>query len=629
MKINVKRCQTSQYVVFTILLLLPLLVQAQYMEGPTEVTAEEEYNYHFRDLIGYEGQTATWTAGNFFDITYGQGEKVTGLGASATYRFNYPDMYFVEVSLSDGPSGSMVVYALPRQPSIVSIEPAVLCETGTVRITAVYPSANIYGQNFRWYTSSTGGSPIATGATLEQFISSTTTYYVSTTAPSGESRNRTPVTVTVTTNTVAMPSVTMAYGIVGADVTVRASGADNGVRYTWQSNLGGGPRTTTEDHTSYLAPPESTFTFVSVRLDNGVCQGPIAWIPITVYPKPVLTGSGLAMGEDATLVCSAGYDSYTWYLNGNPVYTSSQNTYSTDIPGVYKVVVTKNGASGESNTVTVGTGQFDNQDENYIITNAVQQKEVSTFEAVASLNRKGNMQTTQYYDGIGRPMQSVSTQGSPLGYDIIQPVVYDSYGRETKKYLPVVTKTHDGWYKPDVIDNTGNYAGWAATNAYNNGAGDKIDDSSQPYAETVFETSPLNRVLKQGAPGVPWQPVAGSTYADPADDHSIKKAYVYNGPAEVILLDYNETTKRIGLAATIYYVENRLYVNKTKDEHNNEVIEYVDKDGHTILKKVETKEGSQTVYAETYYIYDDFGNLMVVLPPEAMKRVRTIFNIQP
>ena len=61
---------------------------------------------------------------------------------------------------------------------------------------------------------------------------------------------------------------------------------------------------------------------------------------------------------------------------------------------------------------------------------------------------------------------------------------------------------------------------------------------------------------------------------------------------------------------------------------NHEVIEYIDKEGRTILKKVETLENGLSVFAETYYIYDDFDNLVMVLPPEAMKRVKTVL-IQP
>src|SRR3984885_4730405 len=45
-------------------------------------------------------------------------------------------------------------------------------------------------------------------------------------------------------------------------------------------------------------------------------------------------------------------------------------------------------------------------------------------------------QTTQYYDGLGRPLQTVAKQVTPLQNDLVTPFIYDSYGREQFKYLP-------------------------------------------------------------------------------------------------------------------------------------------------------------------------------------------------
>src|SRR5215213_3660610 len=56
-------------------------------------------------------------------------------------------------------------------------------------------------------------------------------------------------------------------------------------------------------------------------------------------------------------------------------------------------------------------------------------------------------QTTQYYDGLGRPLQTVSKKGSlatgnsPV--DMIEPVVYDNSGREQYKYLPSPSTASD------------------------------------------------------------------------------------------------------------------------------------------------------------------------------------------
>jgi hypothetical protein len=267
------------------------------------------------------------------------------------------------------------------------------------------------------------------------------------------------------------------------------------------------------------------------------------------------------------------------------------------------------------------------QSVNYIISNTIQVKSVTTQAAVPALTNAENAQTIQYFDGLGRPMQTVSTQGSPLENDVVQPIVYDAFGRETRKYLAVVPNSTNGGYQAGIIGTDGNYAGNVAD--FYSTPGDGIADDAKPYAETIFEPTPLNRVLRQGAPGTSWQPNASGTYANPAPaDHSIKNDYVLNSSEEVLLFKYNKEMKSVGTGASAYYEVNQLQVNKTKDEHNREMIEYVDKEGKMILRKIETVEAGVTIYAETYYIYDDFGNLVVVLPPEATKRIRTLLSSQ-
>lgn len=48
---------------------------------------------------------------------------------------------------------------------------------------------------------------------------------------------------------------------------------------------------------------------------------------------------------------------------------------------------------------------------------------------------------TQYLDGLGRPLQTISWQASPGKQDIVAPVVYDVFGREQYKYLPYTSPT--------------------------------------------------------------------------------------------------------------------------------------------------------------------------------------------
>ena len=56
---------------------------------------------------------------------------------------------------------------------------------------------------------------------------------------------------------------------------------------------------------------------------------------------------------------------------------------------------------------------------------------------------------TQYFDGLGRPLQTVIKQGSletgGTATDMVSAIVYDDFGREKYKYLPFVANTTGGY----------------------------------------------------------------------------------------------------------------------------------------------------------------------------------------
>jgi len=226
-----------------------------------------------------------------------------------------------------------------------------------------------------------------------------------------------------------------------------------------------------------------------------------------------------------------------------------------------------------------------------------------------------------YCDGLGRPNQTVSVQSSPLKRDIIQPVVYDPFGREFRKYLPFVADG-SGYRDNTTIINatTGAYMGDAA-NFYNNAA--IADDGGKPFAETRFEPSSISRTIEQGAPGPVWQPDATDSYT--STDRTIKFAYETNAANEVRLWTYSAptTANPSGVLTSAFYSANQLYKTKTKDEQYHEVIEYKDKEGKVVLKKVQAP-GTNT-WAETHYVYDDFSNLVCVIQPEGASRISEYF----
>ncbi len=241
--------------------------------------------------------------------------------------------------------------------------------------------------------------------------------------------------------------------------------------------------------------------------------------------------------------------------------------------------------------------------QNYIIT-SIPRSSMPVFTTVG----KGTcdiMQTIQYFDGLGRPLQTVQVKGSPLGIDVVQPMAYDQFGREATKYLPyaLTTGTSDGSYKTDAL--TG------AQSAFYHPAGSSgtqqatgVVNTQYPSATTVFEPSPLNRAVEQGAPGLPWQPGSG---------HTVKITYGANAANEVILWVVNSAGNGLSGGNT-YYTAGTLYATTATDENGNKTIEYKDQEGHVVCKKA-TDPNNAGQYLATYYVYNDLNNLSYVIPP--------------
>ncbi|MBO9675762.1 MAG: RHS repeat-associated core domain-containing protein [Sphingobacteriaceae bacterium] len=219
-------------------------------------------------------------------------------------------------------------------------------------------------------------------------------------------------------------------------------------------------------------------------------------------------------------------------------------------------------------------------------------------------------QSIQYFDGLGRPLQTVQVQGSPGFKDIVQPVAYDAFGREQFKYQPYAAQG----------GTTGSFrtAALADQLAFYNSPTAGVKATAYPFAETVFEASPLNRVLQQGSPGEAWQINSG---------HTVKSDYGTNAQDEVKLWIVNNAGN--GADASVYQ-PGKLYKTILKDENwqfNDQKMgttdEFKDFEGRVVLKRVwETNSKSLS----TYYVYDDLGNLRYVLPPAVNENGQATLN---
>src|SRR4051794_25763249 len=121
-----------------------------------------------------------------------------------------------------------------------------------------------------------------------------------------------------------------------------------------------------------------------------------------------------------------------------------------------------------------------------------------TFLNSGARTTKEVKQTTQYFDGLGRPLQTVVKAASPNGFDMVSPVVYDPFGREAVKYLPYVSASNNGQFQSDAFTQQDNFMK-GFYNPTNDANGEKYF-----YGKTDYEASPLNRPAKTYAPGNNW-----------------------------------------------------------------------------------------------------------------------------
>lgn len=245
---------------------------------------------------------------------------------------------------------------------------------------------------------------------------------------------------------------------------------------------------------------------------------------------------------------------------------------------------------------------------NYIVATEFLKEGITSSTDINNLEPSKLAQTVQYFDGLGRQVQTVKIGNSPFGMDMIFPVAYDEYGREVVKYLPYARNIRSGQYASSALTEHGNF--------YQSSS--KVANDRAPFQKFIFESSPLNRVIKTGAPGEAWQPLQ-----NPVDisDKSVKIRYAGNAFGEVLRFKYDASTEQISvseMSIEMYYQANTLFKHTTIDEHNNEIIEFVDNEGRILCKKVQFQKDG---YAITYYVYDDFGNLIAALPPEVVKRL--------
>ncbi|MCG2793188.1 MAG: DUF6443 domain-containing protein [Weeksellaceae bacterium] len=222
-------------------------------------------------------------------------------------------------------------------------------------------------------------------------------------------------------------------------------------------------------------------------------------------------------------------------------------------------------------------------------------------------------ETVTYFDGLGRPKQSILINGGgTAGTDLVTPVIYDDFGRQSLYVLPIPLPTSTKAFHSGLSENSGAsfYGG-------------------RPYSEKVLEDSPLDRVFQQIQPGSDWQ------------DHPVNFDYQTNLASDVLKFS-TETLPGDGafytdkLIVNGYYSASTLYKNMVSDEDGNTTYEFKNGEGQTLLVRkilIDDPQLAQTlapitnaIAVDTYYVYNEYNQLAFVISPLAAKEFRINSN---
>ena len=199
------------------------------------------------------------------------------------------------------------------------------------------------------------------------------------------------------------------------------------------------------------------------------------------------------------------------------------------------------------------------------------------------------MDQIQYFDDLGREEQLVLKQFAPNGQDLVSGVQYDSYGRKWREFIPVQSIYSTGSHVSGFSEQAVKYAGDAS-----------------PYKEIDYEDSPLERVLSETGAGDAWYSAGkkkrNGYFVNDASANGLLSARHYT-----ISSDYS-----IMQGSPSIYAAGELRVILSVGEDNDSTLTFTDKQQHTIL----VRQRNKGISHDTYYVYNDYGLLCYVLPPQ-------------
>ena len=414
--------------------------------------------------------------------------------------------------------------------------------------------------------------------------------------------------------------------------TLSSTGVSGGTytySFQWQSSPDNSNWTNIPVYTTTCSPGSLTATtYYRVGVTSNGVTGYSSSAVVNVYPQLIAGNIAstainiVSGGNPGGISCGRptggnGIYVYQWQSSTDgvnfPTSIAGANSLSY-LPGNlssniwYRLMVTSNGVSAYSNIARVSVVSS-SPDLSFTRGRDILKAGVLDSTAAGALTSVNDVvQTTQYFDGLGRQVQTVAMQQSPQMKDLVTFMQYDDFGREAYKYLPYVASTNDGNYKNTAVADQYNF------NAV------QFPGEQYYYGQVNFEPSPLNRVLSSMAPGMSWTGSARGAVTQ----------YQVNSIADSVRLWTIAGATGSIPTSTVVFPAGTLYKNATVDEAGHTVVEYKDIEGKLLLKKTQLAASPGTAHAGwlcTYYVYDIMGNLRFVLQPQAVQLINSNWSI--
>lgn len=273
---------------------------------------------------------------------------------------------------------------------------------------------------------------------------------------------------------------------------------------------------------------------------------------------------------------------------------------------IFAFILCLSGAYGQTTT------------ENYIKSTTYQ---VPTTDENVGLN--GKIETIGYFDGLGRIIQSTAVRAGGNEQNITSYSEYNPLGIQTLQYLPWAS--NDEPLEAERLDFLSQSTLKSDILSFYNSS--KFENTLNPYSETHYNKDYTEK-LETGAPGNSWA-------IDPSSDsdHTIKYERLLCKDEEVLNFTVSYTgagTEVPVLEINGYFNEYDLFKKIIKNENwtptnldNKTVQSFTNKQGQLVLKR----NFNNDITHDTYYIYDDYGDLAFVLSPEASLKMLSGANL--